>query len=305
MSASSEKALELKVGIFVFIGLVFIAFMAFKFGRIGQGFQKYYDLTIDFPNASGLIKNSDVQLAGARIGYVADKPRIAAATAGVTVPVKIIEGIRIPRQTTFQVGSSGLLGDKFVDVIPDSNFDPAKFNPEDPAQVRARGEKVEGTKAGGLEALQQKGEEVFDQLKIELRQLTEVTEKINSDVLSDQNRKNIGETFANLKTTTERVAETSKNLNTVVQNAQGVVDSTKETMGTVNAAAGDLRKVLEVAKTMLNKAQNGNGVIAALLTNRQFSENLQVLVANLRERGILFYKDRATRPTPPDRKARP
>ena len=37
-----EQALELKAGIFVLIGLVFIAMMAFKFGRLGQGlFQQY------------------------------------------------------------------------------------------------------------------------------------------------------------------------------------------------------------------------------------------------------------------------
>ncbi len=302
MSEQSEKALELKVGIFVFIGLAFIAVMAFKFGRIGQGFEKYYDLTIDFPNASGLIKNSDVQLAGARIGYVADKPRISAASAGVTVPIKIIAGIHIPRQTTFQVGSSGLLGDKYVDVIPNPGFDRAKFDPNNPSEVWTPGAKIEGSTASGLEALQKKGEQVFDQLNIEIKKLTEVTDKINGDVLSEPNRQNISATFANLKTTTERFGEISKNLNTVVQSAQGAVDSTKTTMGKINSATEDLKKVLESAQSLLAKAQSGNGAIGLLLNNRELAENLKALVANLRARGILFYKDRAPRP---DEIARP
>src|SRR5215210_6385838 len=105
--SEEKRALEFKVGLFVFIGLVFIAVMIVKFGQVGQGFRKFYPLIVDFPNAGGLIKNSDVQLAGARIGYVADKPQIAANAGTVTVPLRIVEGIKIPRKSRFQVGSSG------------------------------------------------------------------------------------------------------------------------------------------------------------------------------------------------------
>src|SRR5215210_2714684 len=117
-----EKAIELKVGFFVFVGLLFIAAMVVHFGRVAQGFHKYYALTIQFPNASGLIQNSDVQLAGARIGYVADKPRIVSKVNAVSVPLQIIEGIKIPRGAKFQVGSSGLLGDRFVEVVLPPGF---------------------------------------------------------------------------------------------------------------------------------------------------------------------------------------
>lgn len=302
MSAQSEKALEFKVGLFVFIGLLFIAAMAFKFGRIGQGFQKYYDLTVEFPNASGLIKNSDVQLAGARIGYVAEKPAIAASAGSVTVPLKIIDGIKVPRQTKFQVGSSGLLGDRFVEVILEPAFDPAKFNRDDPAQVWTPGEKVAGAQAAGLEALQKKGEQVFDEIKALSVELRATVGKLNEGVLSDANQQNLSATMANLKTTSANFGEASKNLNAVVQNAQGVIDSTKQTMATVNSAAadlrggiGDARKVLEAARGVMTKAQTGDGLLPTLLNNKQLSENFKALVVNLRERGVLFYKDRPGR----------
>ncbi len=302
-----ERALELKVGIFVLIGLAFIAFMAFKFGRVGQGFfQSFYTLTVEFPNANGLIKNSDVQLAGARIGYVADKPHIVQSTGNVSVPINIQSAIKIPRQTHFQVGSSGLLGDRFVEVVPDMKFDPSKFNPEDPSQRWNAGETIIGEKSEGpLGPLQKQAEDVFDLLKVEITKLTEVTDKINNDVLSEPNRQNISATFANLKTTTEHIAETTKTLDGVVQNANTVIESTKQTMGTINSTAGDLRsaigdarKMLDSARGVLNKAQTGDGPLATLLNNRELAENLKALVANLRTHGILFYKDRAGRTVP-------
>ena len=295
-----EKALELKVGIFVLFGLVFIAVMAFKFGRVGQGlFQKYYPVTVLFPNASGLIKNSDVQLAGARIGYVTEKPVIAPSGSGVIIHLDILSGIAIPRKSNFIVSSSGLLGDKFVEVRPAADFNPATFDRADPKQAIVENDTVQGgTDASGLEALQNKGAEVFDQLKIEIQKLLEITDKINNGVLSETNQKNINATFENLKGTSEHFNVASKDLDVVVQNAKGVVDSANKTLGTVNGAAADVRttlagaqKTIDSAKALLARAQTGPGLIATLLNDKKLSADLQSFAANLRQRGVLFYKN--------------
>jgi phospholipid/cholesterol/gamma-HCH transport system substrate-binding protein len=304
-----EQALELKAGIFVLIGLVFIAMMAFKFGRLGQGlFQQYYSLTVTFPSADGLIKNSDVQLAGARIGYVAEKPVITTGGSGVTLPLKILSNVKIPRETTFEVSSSGLLGDKFVDISPTKEFDPKKFDASDPHEVLEPGETVEGASAGvSLGELQSKGADVFEELKVEIQKLTVVTDKINTGILSTENQKNIAETLANLKGTSQHFSVASQDLDGVVLNAKGAVDSAKQTLGTVNAAAADVHTAIDDAKTtlaavreLLARAQTGNGPIATLLNDPHLSQDLKVFVANLREHGVLFYKNKepAAAPTP-------
>ena len=66
----SDKGLELRVGGFVLVGLGVLAALLVQFGRIGEGFQHYYGLLVKFPDASGLLKGSDVLLAGAKIGRV-------------------------------------------------------------------------------------------------------------------------------------------------------------------------------------------------------------------------------------------
>ncbi|HEX4084762.1 MAG TPA: hypothetical protein VHY22_07625, partial [Chthoniobacteraceae bacterium] len=84
------------------------------------------------------------------------------------------------------------------------------------------------------------------------------------------------------------------------------IDSARATLGTVNAAAGDVRTAidhangaLDAAHALINKAQTGPGIIATLLNDRQISNNLRALVANLREHGILFYKNKpASSPAP-------
>src|SRR3954462_8100014 len=115
-SNPNEKALELRVGLFVVVGLAALAALVVQFGRVGEGFKTYYEITVRFPDASGLLKGSDVLLAGAKIGKVSGGPRMVPEGNGVDVPLKIYSYIKIPEGSKISVGSSGLLGDRFVNV---------------------------------------------------------------------------------------------------------------------------------------------------------------------------------------------
>src|SRR5919197_4332271 len=98
-----ERGLEFKVGIFVFFGLAMLGALVVQFGRLGEGFKTYYGMTVRFTDASGLLKGSDVLLAGARIGKVAGGPKMVREGNGVDVPLKIYDYIRIPEGTRFAV----------------------------------------------------------------------------------------------------------------------------------------------------------------------------------------------------------
>src|SRR5947207_12295082 len=111
-----DTALEFKVGVFVAIGLAMIAGFVVEFGRLGEGFKTYYNVTVRFKDASGLLKGSDVLFSGARIGRVADLPHLLKDGEGVAVPLRIYDYVKIPKSSRFTVGSSGLLGDRFVNV---------------------------------------------------------------------------------------------------------------------------------------------------------------------------------------------
>src|SRR2546430_9586771 len=111
-----ERGLEFKVGICVVVGLAMLGALLVQFGRLGEGFKTYYAVTVRFNNASGLLKGSDVLLAGARIGKVAGGPRLVREGDGVAVPLKIYDYVKVPEGTKFTLGSSGLLGDRFVVV---------------------------------------------------------------------------------------------------------------------------------------------------------------------------------------------
>src|SRR6516164_403025 len=97
-----RKGLEFFVGLFLLIGFGVVAALVIVFGRVG-GVEKLYPIRVRFPNASGLIKGSDVFLSGARIGTVDKVPALTGDRYEVEVELDIRQAVQIPRKSTFQI----------------------------------------------------------------------------------------------------------------------------------------------------------------------------------------------------------
>ena len=74
--STEHKGADFFVGLFLLIGFGTIAIMVLIFGRADQAGKALYPLRVEFPNASGLIKGSEVFFSGARVGYLAAPPRV-------------------------------------------------------------------------------------------------------------------------------------------------------------------------------------------------------------------------------------
>ena len=324
----NHDKLEIKVGFFVFLGLAVIALMAVQFGRFGQNVSDFYELNVSFNNAGGLLKNSDVLLSGAPVGRVAEKPEVSPERIG-TVVVKLLirNSMKLPKGSTFSIGSTGMMGDRFVEITPPAGFDPDHFKPEDAATVYQPGETIQGTRAGGFAELTKQGEVVMQKLSENLDTLKATMDRLHNTVLSDANMNNLSATFANIKTTGENLATASKGIDEVIGGAKVAVATVQETMNTAKEtvssaksaidtagqAAEDIRKAIDDARKVLSgvdvavghvndilqTARRGPGVVPMLLSNPEVAANVNALITNLRRHGILFYRDSKSREKPP------
>ena len=96
-----EHKTKIKVGIFTLIGLALIAGMVTYFGRLGEGLKSYYEIRVEYPNASGLLCGANVLMAGAKIGKVAEGPNVLPDMQGVYVVLKIFGNTKIPEKSIF------------------------------------------------------------------------------------------------------------------------------------------------------------------------------------------------------------
>jgi phospholipid/cholesterol/gamma-HCH transport system substrate-binding protein len=272
-----ERGLEFKVGMFVFVGLAMVGALLVQFGRLGEGFKTYYQLTVRFNDASGLLKGSDVLLAGARIGKVAAGPRLVREGDGVAVPLKIYDYVKVPEGTKFTVGSSGLLGDRFVNVT---------MPPGPPKAYLPPNAYVNGARETGIDDLTRSGGALVNDLRGTVQKIDTTVDRLNQDTLSRANMDNLKSSMEHLNEASGALAQSSKKLDGVVEQADSAMASAKKAADDLQNAIGDTRKVLR-------SATQGKGVVATLLNDQTLASDLHALVTNLRTHGVLFYRDSA------------
>ena len=272
-----ERGLEFKVGIFVFVGLAMLGALVVQFGRLGEGFKTYYTLTVRFNDAGGLLQGTDVLLAGARIGKVAGGPKLLGEGGGVAVPLKIYDYIKIPEGTKFTVGSTGLLGDRFVNVIMPSGQPKAYLPPN---------AFVNGARETGMNDLTREGGALVNDLRGTVQKIDTTVTKLNQDTLSAQNMQNLKASMEHLNQASSALAESSKKLDGVIEQADSTMASAKKAADNLQNAIADTRKVL-------HSATQGKGLLATLLNDQQLANDLHALISNLRAHGVLFYRDSA------------
>jgi phospholipid/cholesterol/gamma-HCH transport system substrate-binding protein len=295
---SKERASQLRVGIFMAIGLLAIGLMVVYFGRFGESIHGTYKIRVEYPNASGIYKGASVLLAGAKIGSVENNPVILPNMDGVYVTLRIFEEVKIPTAAEFTIGSSGLLGDRFVQIVLGKD---AKSAPP-----IAPGAVIQGKSEAGMGDVFNQAASLLTDVQTAVGNINKIAEKLNTEVLKDTTVANLNTTLSNLKEASAAVSEASKKIDGVVKKAGEAIDSGKQTFTSANetftsanqtfttakGAAEDLKKAIGDLRTLIQQAKQGRGALGALISDREMAENLRALVSNLRRSGILWYKDR-------------
>ena len=110
------KKIEIIAGLFVLSGLIGIFFLAFRIGKSEFIGQKTYELNAVFNNLSGVSENARVEIAGVRVGSVETIELNADFQAMVTL--KLPEHLKLDDDTIAAVKTSGLIGDRFIELLP-------------------------------------------------------------------------------------------------------------------------------------------------------------------------------------------
>ncbi|HSI86631.1 MAG: MlaD family protein [Candidatus Methylacidiphilales bacterium] len=320
------KSRELIVGFFLIFGLVLMAGLILVFGKLQDEFSDTYLLKVTFPNASGLLKGSNVNFSGATIGRVTSHPKFIDEGRAVEVELRIRSDARIREDARFTIGSSGLLGDRFVDVEPKSYT----------AKLLQNGQTVKGERVPGLADMMAKVEPLIDNATSIALEAQKTLKKFNQDVLTpttmddlrgaisrannvmakaEQAVTSADKALQELKTKIEPLVG---NMNTFVTDAKGAIGEIKKTLDRVNndvltpEVAADFRSAVTRAKELLIKTERavdstnvavlkvgglvetvrtGKGGIARLLNDPEVADNLAVFISQLRKRGVLWYSD--------------
>ncbi len=322
-----KKRSEVYVGLFLFSGLALLGGLVLQFGKFSDRWRGHYLLTVVFDDASGVIKGSEVRMGGARIGQVASLPALNEAVQ-VEVKLAITAAIRIPAGSTFQINSATLLGDKLIVVNPPDDRTGRFIEPDS----RLKGAGLTGLDAiqnnaeivsrdivrilKEAEATLAKVDGAVDDIKVASKLLGESVGKINGSLLSAKNLANFDSTLDNLATATAQWKATSSKLDPALAEAREAVQAVKtaaasaektlksadQTLAAVKPALNRFPKAVDQFSSTVGKAgdaldrmKKGEGLLGALASDNDVALDAKAFMRNLRQYGVFFYKDGASK----------
>ena len=96
---------------------VALGFLAWAYGRSDAGDPGGYTLRAKFDRADGLETGGDVRIPGIKVGRVLTQ-ELDPATFRAEITFSVRQGIELPADSSAAIVSSGLLGGKYLSVVP-------------------------------------------------------------------------------------------------------------------------------------------------------------------------------------------
>jgi len=104
----------MSVGVFVFLGIVAIGWLALKVGQIGGLGESGYTLVANFGDAGGMREGGDIMMAGVTIGRIDTVNLIKNDHAQMVL--RIHDGIKITEDAFASVRTKGIIGDRYIRI---------------------------------------------------------------------------------------------------------------------------------------------------------------------------------------------
>ncbi len=155
-------SVETGVGVFVLIGLLCVAYLTIKLGKMEFLSSDYYRVSARFSTVAGLKEGAQVEIAGVQVGQV-ERIALDPKEMVANVVLKIHNGIELDEETIAAVKTSGLIGDKYIRLQPGGGLEmlkdggrlketQASVDMEDLVGKYAFGDVKKGGEGGGGEA---------------------------------------------------------------------------------------------------------------------------------------------------------
>jgi phospholipid/cholesterol/gamma-HCH transport system substrate-binding protein len=110
-----RSLLDLAVGVFVLLGILALAWLSIRLGKVDFVGGHTYTVTADFPSAGGLKTGSSIEIAGVEIGRVS---AVQLANYQARVVMSIRNGVKLTEDSIASIKTRGLIGEKFINLSP-------------------------------------------------------------------------------------------------------------------------------------------------------------------------------------------
>ena len=290
--------LEARVGIFAIVIIAITVYASFKLEGWSFKASRGYTLYVTFDSAQGLSRETAVRIAGVEIGKVEKVELTEGEKARVSI--RIFPGVELEKGLRVRVRTKGLLGDKFIEIVPPKLEGAIVKSGEDlgqgevPPNFEDMMDDLSTTVtdirrvAGSLrEALGSEGS--AQDLREIIRSIREASQNLAR--MSKQNEKSIDEIVAGVRETVaklreegpgllERADRITKNLDAIVSdNREGIQDTIKRVQEASKKLDQSLGSIAKVTKDI----ESGKGTVGRLLKDESLIDKVDQVATQFQE----------------------
>jgi len=273
-----------KVGIFMTIALAVLGYLILRAEQIRLFEPRGRELVAQFVSVAGLDDQAAVRVAGVRVGRV---DGITLHERQAMVHLVVEKDVALPRGTYAQIQNLGLLGDKYVELVPGPAGGPEVAN----------GAVIPGQPAFSIDQLMSSVGGVGSSLQQVAAQLAGTAPPngplgrlvVNLELTSSQIRELVASNRASLDATVDNMrqvsAAMSRDLPQLSQNLAGLLAEVRavvaDNRGTLHEGLGNVEKVTSDLQTSVDnlnditgKLARGEGTMGKLLNSDQAHQEL-------------------------------
>ncbi len=277
----SERSQQLQVGVVFMLGIIVLisGVLWFKDFRIGGS---TYNLKVEFPTTSGLVKGDPVEVRGVVSGKVSD---ITYEGNEATVTLQLENDVQLYQGTKATIENVGIMGQKLVSIVPGP-----ESNPPLPPDTTLQGGYQPGIPqlmaglGGTLETLDRFASRLdtllaaFDETQQgQLTQTLANTEVITSQLadLLSRNRKEMGEAISSFNQTMKEMDRAMEGrgdkLGVLIDNAATASDRLDSTLVALQNTADHLDR-------LIGRVEDGQGTAGRLVNDEAlYQETVETL----------------------------
>ena len=285
-----KKNTEAWVGIFVVVGIFLLILMTLKIEKFQVGKKIGYPLTIYFDTAAGLEQNSQVRIAGVRLGEV-EKVILEGGKAKVTF--RIPSDVVLFKDAKAYLKSEGFLGEKYVEITPGTPGNP---------KVESGGVIEQGAPPMDVEKFISKVSDAGEDIKEMIKPVGDLLKTIdpekverivtNLDNFSGQltslakdSKDTIQKAkgaFASIEDIGEKVKSGEGTLGKLI-NDEAIYQEAKKTIETAKEAVEKVKGTAESLKNASEKIERGEGTLGKLINDETLYQEIGETVKSAKE----------------------
>jgi len=290
-----------KVGIMTLLAVSLLSYMVFVIGDLSFT-EQGYEFIVSFYSVNGLSKGSTVSMSGVKIGKVTS---IEIRDDQVYVSVYIQDkNMRIRRKSTFTISTAGLMGEKFVEIMPTRDYS---------SPYVVNGDIVPGTDPTRMDELFEQGNVLIQKLqeltasakdiigdpelkentRIMFRNARNASDKMNDIISSVQKRSDsIVESLDNiLKRVDDEIIKNRDDIRAVVANFRLLSDRlssmTEDSRTDIREIVGNVRSATDKLDSMIEELNRNNKMTDDLRNMieslKDASDNARVITQEVKE----------------------